>query len=148
MQFTAILNVSSSTRANASYEQSDEEYDDDDEDEDEDEEDEDVEDEDDYEDPPPRRPEPPRPVSAQRRVEVQPGPSRVSAKVVEKVQRRAEAEDQVQEHREVSSLFYFVNFCYTTQRLIDIVSMVSGSMYRCGTILVYYKQPLYALFIL
>jgi len=86
-------------RANASYEESDEEYEDDDEDEDE--EDEEDEDEDDYEDPPPRKPEPPRPVSAQRRVEVQPGPSRASAKVVEKMQRRSELEDQIQENREM-----------------------------------------------
>ena len=126
-----IFNVSSSTRANASYEESDEEYEDDDEDEDE--EDEEDEDEDDYEDPPPRKPEPPRPVSAQRRVEVQPGPSRASAKVVEKMQRRSELEDQIQENREVSSLFYLVNFCYVTQGLINKVIIDLRIMYRCGT---------------
>ena len=105
-------------RKNASYEESEEEYEEDDEDDEVDEDDED-DDEEDYESdvPVPRKSQPSRPVSAKRKVEVQPGPSRDSSKTVEKMQRRdagakryvkesvdedeTEPEDEIKEKREV-----------------------------------------------
>ena len=104
------------SRKNASYEESEEEYEEYDEDEDEDDEEEDYE----SDVPVPRKSEAPRPVSAKRKVEVQPGPSRDSSKMAEKMQRRdagarkyvkesvdedeTEPEDEIQEHREVRRL--------------------------------------------
>ena len=97
------------------YEESEEEYEDDEEEEEEEE------DDDDYESdvPPPRKQEAPRPVSARRKVEIQPGPSRDLNKMAEKVQKsdaiakkdiakvardeedETESEDEIREQREV-----------------------------------------------
>ena len=117
--------TSFSLRQNVAYEESEDEYD-------EDEEEEEDDDDEDYESevPPPPKPQPQRQVNAQRKVEVQPGPSRVSERVGEKLQKKdadgqredlrpsyeeetgTESEEDAPKKRDVGSTFLllFVNF--------------------------------------